>query len=81
MDSVEAIKRIEDHMRVHKIGEYPHIFLKDALDIALEALKKQIPLKPTTFGKNLFDCAFCGRVLEKYSHNYCPKCGHKLDWE
>lgn len=49
-------------------------------EYAAKALKKQIPLKPTTFGKDLFDCAFCGRVLEKHSHNYCPKCGQKLDW-
>ena len=49
--------------------------------MAVEALEKQTPLKPTTFGRNLFDCAFCGRVLERYSHNYCPKCGHKLDWD
>lgn len=34
----EAIKRIQDHIRVHKIGEYPHINLKRALDMALDAL-------------------------------------------
>jgi hypothetical protein len=38
MDNVEAIKRIEDHVRVHRIGEYPHIYLKEALDMAIEAL-------------------------------------------
>jgi hypothetical protein len=49
-------------------------------NLAIEALKKQVPLKPTTFGKDLFDCAFCGRVLKRHSHNYCPKCGQALDW-
>lgn len=48
--------------------------------LAVEALEKQIPKQPTTFGRDLFDCAFCGRVLKKYSHNYCPKCGQALDW-
>ena len=37
----QAIERIEDHMRAHKIGEYPHIFLADALDMALDALRSQ----------------------------------------
>ena len=39
MDRKEAIKRIEDHMRVHKIGDYPHIYLKEALDMAIKALE------------------------------------------
>lgn len=28
MTREEAIKRIKDHMKVHHIGEYPHIRLK-----------------------------------------------------
>ena len=35
----EAINRIEGHMAVHHIGEYPHIKLKEALDMALSALR------------------------------------------
>ncbi len=49
--------------------------------LAVDALERQVPIKPTTFGRNLFDCAFCGRVLKKFSHNYCPKCGRKIDWD
>lgn len=40
MDNQEAIRRIKDHMRVHKIGEYPHIKLAEALNMAIEALKE-----------------------------------------
>ena len=39
MTREEAINRIKDHMVVHHIGEYPHIKLKEALDMALSALR------------------------------------------
>ncbi len=38
MDNAEAIKRIKDHIRVHHIGEYPHIKIAEALNMALSAL-------------------------------------------
>lgn len=42
MTREEAIERIKDHMEAHHIGEYPHIKLKEALDVALSALRHQI---------------------------------------
>lgn len=39
MTREEAIERIKEHMEVHHIGEYPHIKLKEALDMALSALR------------------------------------------
>ena len=39
MTREEAIDRIKDHMVAHHIGEYPHIKLKEALDMALSALR------------------------------------------
>ena len=38
MDNAEAIKRINDHIRVHHIGEYPHIKIAEALNMAISAL-------------------------------------------
>ena len=38
MDNKEAIRRIKDHIRVHKIGEYPHIYIAEALIMAIDAL-------------------------------------------
>ena len=38
MDNSEAIKRIKDHIRVHHIGEYPHIKIGEALNLAISAL-------------------------------------------
>ena len=39
MTREEAIDRIKDHMVAHHIGEYPHIKLKEALDMALSAIR------------------------------------------
>lgn len=46
MTREEAINRIENHMEVHGIGEYPHIALKEALDMAITALSP--PNEPLT---------------------------------
>ena len=39
MTREEAIARILDHMEVHRMGVYPHIKIKEALDLALAALR------------------------------------------
>lgn len=36
-----AIVRIEDHMERHHIREYPHIYLGEALDMAIAALREK----------------------------------------
>lgn len=38
MTPQEAISRIREHMVVHHIGEYPHIELAEALNMAITAL-------------------------------------------
>ena len=38
MTREEAIARIKDHIEHHRIGEYPHIKLAEALDMGLSAL-------------------------------------------
>ena len=46
MDRKEAILRIKDHMEHHGIGKYPHLKLKEALDMAIAALSP--PNEPLT---------------------------------
>lgn len=46
MDRKEAIFRIKDHMEHHGIGKYPHLKLKEALDMAIAAL--DTPNEPLT---------------------------------
>ena len=46
MNRKEAILRIKDHMEHHGIGKYPHLKLKEALDMAIAALSQ--PNEPMT---------------------------------
>ena len=46
MDRQRAIWLIKDHMEHHKIGEYPHILLGEALNMAIAALSQ--PNEPLT---------------------------------
>lgn len=57
----------------------------EALDVAIQALEKQIPKKPKkNFEKFSGVWCDCGKYLGKgYFVNkttYCPDCGQKLDW-
>ena len=56
-----------------------------ASEIAVEAMRKQIPMKVriTTSTKR---CGNCGRQLSGIGNihperNYCVKCGQAIDWE
>lgn len=61
-----------------------------ALDMAIEALEKQIPKKPTdihevedgSFYTISFMCPSCDTavIFQPYKSKYCKHCGQKLDW-
>ena len=62
-----------------------------SLDIAISALEKQIPKKPTyeeignVYGAIKRTCAKCGDVClisedAKPFEHYCRYCGQKIDW-
>lgn len=88
----EAIRRIKDHFRVHDDGR-PTPYLDKAVEMAIEALEKQIPKKPYyeadgyAYGELVYDsaeCPTCGHLFEydinDWESNYCLNCGQKLDW-
>ena len=89
MTREEAINRIENHMEVHGIGEYPHIALKEALDMAITALR---PVSRERVEKvwrahwnesvhlgGFVYCSRCGySALEENNYTFCPKCGSPL---
>lgn len=90
MTHEEAIRRIKDHMRVHRIGEYPHMMLAEALNMAIEAVEKQIPKAPNWIKYNIsadldpfpdirYQCPVCYKSF-KEEYDECPNCGQKLDW-
>lgn len=37
----EAIKRIQRHMENHRIGQYPHVYIAEALTMAIDALREK----------------------------------------
>ena len=45
MTREEAIRRIENHIEHHHIGEYPHIFIGEALGMTISALKEHVSLE------------------------------------
>ena len=80
MNREEAINRIENHMEVHGIGEYPHIALKEALDMAITALR---PVSREQVEKVWRGCINCHdkEELAKHIHcwpSFCPVCGRPL---
>ena len=61
--------------------------IAEAYDLAIEALEKQTPKKPTrTRGKyGHIECACCGWVVESFcgdleQYPFCPNCGQAIDW-
>ena len=89
MKAEEAIKRIEDHIVVHRLNEPHAIRITEALLMAKDALEKQIPKKPyNSHYKQLNDeiklhscyrCVSCDHIIP-YMQNYCGNCGQAIDW-
>ena len=64
-----------------------------AFEIAIEALEKQIPMKPKEYEDKFYACPVCGNVVHhkwvKYPTKlmpklvglpYCLNCGQRLNW-
>ena len=78
MTEIEAIEEL------HKIRPRGGIIPQkraEAIDVAIQALEKQIPKKPKTDNRYVMHiCPWCNDFV-KVSHNYCQNCGQKLNWE
>lgn len=90
----QAIKSIEAHMEAHKIGEYPHVMIGEALNMAIAALRAQ--QTPAKLDRSRWEgCFLCkdvtylgGDVCISGTHytglsefNFCPNCGRPLTEE
>lgn len=92
MEAKEAIKRIKEHNRIHAVKEYPFaIKITEALNMAVEALEKQIPKTPIIWENKYYysptpnddwgyECPCCGNQEIDYPEHHCT-CGQALDWD
>ena len=89
MTREEAIARIKDHIEHHRIGEYPHIKLAEALGMALSALRpvSREQVEKAWRGEwkchgdcGVTECPGCGWSIEEYvgDYNFCPACGRPM---
>lgn len=93
MTEIEAIKEFEERIELiekcyrGEVGDY-----KQALEIGVKALEKQISKKPTYEGNGYYNgalvydtwiCPCCGHHYEvDYDdYDYCPNCGQRIDLE
>lgn len=81
----EAIKQLE----LNRPLAYTE--LREAIDMAIAALEKQIPKKPDFEGDGywngqlVYDTWICPNCEKRYEVDYeeydhCPYCGQKIDW-
>ena len=87
MTAQEAIKRLQYERPAR---EY-HSNLNEVFDMAIKALKKQMPKKPDfegdgyADGQLVYDTWICPHCEKKYEvdyddYDYCPNCGQAIDW-
>lgn len=53
-----------------------------SIDLAIQSLEKQIPMKPVRSSYNVAFCPVCNGSLwqNKDESNYCFRCGQKIEW-
>ena len=85
MTASEAIKELHE---IRPRGGIIPQKRAEAIDVAINALEKQIPKKVVNEGKWVYKCPCCGGCAETdcgdafydYQLDYCNGCGQKLDW-
>jgi len=82
-DAITCIKH--EFLRTVNRADLTGKAMGEALDMAIEALEKQIP-KPVRQTTSTKRCSRCNRQLSwsmntQISKRYCPRCGQAIDWE
>ena len=78
MEEREAIKELHN---IRPRGGIIPQKRAEALDVAIQALEKQIPKKPDfTEDKEFVLCPCCNGNGLADKQEYCDNCGQKLDW-
>lgn len=94
METKEAIERIKEHKQIHFAKEYPRaIKITEALDMAVETLKKQDPMehhhtivRECSGGEKIRTsiCPNClGNIMtvEEEFPKFCTWCSQAIKWE
>lgn len=81
MTASEARDRLE---WLYEEGHTLSAETKEALETAIEALEKQIPMKPmpkeiSVDGRAVTPCGNCGNIIG-YFDVFCSTCGQRIDW-
>lgn len=83
LNNEEAIQAIRDNKPTSG-----YIVLRESLDMAVKALEKQIPKKPSRYIAEFPSCceiSKCTNCEQAFGidegFNYCFNCGQKVDWE
>ena len=85
MNTEKAIKEINS--RIELANRYYADLVPEyieALEMAIEALRKQEPMRPEADGE-FGSCKRCwyvfnSELISEYCVKYCPYCGQRLDW-
>ena len=92
MTEIEAKKEFKERLELiercyrGEVEDY-----KQALELGVKALEKQIPKKPVYEGDGysdghlVYDTWICPLCEKRYEadyddYDYCPDCGQKIDW-
>ena len=85
MTNKEAIARIREHKIIHKMDEPRAIYISEALDMGIKALKNQ---KTGHWKKishaGIMECSVCGENVltsDIEAYKYCHHCGAKMEGE
>lgn len=88
MKPEEAIMKVKQFGLYHAIEDLPHSTKTvEAFEMAIEALEKQTPKIPLSFGNEAYLCPCCKRnnfycgTEELHKMNYCDYCGQAILWE
>lgn len=84
-ESIEIVKSAFDN-REYPVKPEDEAKEAEALTIAIEAMKKQMPMKVKTAFGGWLNCPACDMDISDYdTHDftpgYCPNCGQAIDWE
>lgn len=81
MTNAEAKAIMENMIYLYR----PGVDWLTAIDMAIEALEKQIPKKPIKSDREIrycevWECPNCGFEWSSRVVDYCYKCGQRIDW-